>query len=626
MGFKMERDELFRAACCNLGEAFQNNPSVDVSYSDAATGARQIRLLGLSGSYVGMLTETQPNFFGAAKNFALGYIPGPWMESISVSKGASGVKNGFEGIAGLINVQYLEPSDDEGATISLYGDDDSRIEANADANIHLGQRLSTVVLGHYDERWGEHDGNGDGFIDNPSVRQFNLQNRWLYQGRNYIFHGGIGALSEDRTFGQRGHTSHSTESLWRGETRARRLEGYMKHALLFGDSHDSNIALMASLALHNQDATYGKRYFDVKERDLTASLIFETSLSRSHSLSAGASFERHFMDEDYLIDTSSEATVSRDGDYGSGGLYGQYTLNLSGRLVVMLGLRGDLTTHTEDEKALIMTPRMHLKWQISDHVQLRASAGKGYRLANAFLAENTSLLAMGREIEMTSLRRESAWNFGGTLGFDIPLGGRTLKVNAEYFCTTFQNQTVVDYDTDTSRLMVYDLDSELGGSDPSSYSHVIQLDATYEPLEGITATLAFRRNIVKTTYGGVLMDKALSPKYKGLLTISLKPGLGLWQVDGSLQLVGPARLPKSSVSDGTEYTKAYPQAALQVTRWFRHFSLYAGGENLTGYRQKTPVISADDPFSAEFDATQAWAPVHGRMLYAGIRVNLGGRR
>ena len=31
--------QLIRAACCNLGESFTANPSVDVSYSDAATGA-----------------------------------------------------------------------------------------------------------------------------------------------------------------------------------------------------------------------------------------------------------------------------------------------------------------------------------------------------------------------------------------------------------------------------------------------------------------------------------------------------------------------------------------------------------------------------------------------------------
>ena len=101
-------DELCRAACCNLGESFVTNPSVDVSYSDAATGAKQIKLLGLSGTYVQMLTENIPNYRGAASPYGLGYVPGPWMHSIQVSKGISSVKNGYEALTGQINVSDVK--------------------------------------------------------------------------------------------------------------------------------------------------------------------------------------------------------------------------------------------------------------------------------------------------------------------------------------------------------------------------------------------------------------------------------------------------------------------------------------------------------------------------------------
>ena len=99
-------DELCRAACCNLGESFVTNPSVDVNYSDAATGAKQIKLLGLSGTYVQMLTENIPNFRGASAPYGLGYVPGPWMSSIQVSKGTSSVKNGYEALTGQINIEF----------------------------------------------------------------------------------------------------------------------------------------------------------------------------------------------------------------------------------------------------------------------------------------------------------------------------------------------------------------------------------------------------------------------------------------------------------------------------------------------------------------------------------------
>ena len=113
------RDELFKAACCNLGESFVNNPSVDVNYSDATTGARQVKLLGLSGTYVQMLTENLPNFRGAALPYGLGYVPGSWMKSLQVSKGNSSVKNGYEAMTGQINVDYLKPKDEQGVSINI---------------------------------------------------------------------------------------------------------------------------------------------------------------------------------------------------------------------------------------------------------------------------------------------------------------------------------------------------------------------------------------------------------------------------------------------------------------------------------------------------------------------------
>ena len=181
-GVKIGREELFRAACCNLGESFTTNPSVDVSYSDAATGAKQIKLLGLSGTYVQMLAENLPDFRGLAVPYALDYVPGPWMQSIMVSKGASSVRNGYESITGQIDVEYLKPDDEEGVTLNLYGNTLSRLEANADANVHIDGHLSTELLAHYQDDYGHHVQNGDGFLDQPNLRQWNLQSGWKWRG------------------------------------------------------------------------------------------------------------------------------------------------------------------------------------------------------------------------------------------------------------------------------------------------------------------------------------------------------------------------------------------------------------------------------------------------------------
>ena len=197
--------ELLRAACCNLGESFTTNPSVDVNYADATTGAQQIKLLGLSGTYVQMLTENIPNYRGVASPYALSYIPGPWMQSIQVSKGASSVKNGYESITGQINVEFKKPQATPFADANLYYNTMGKLEANLGANLQLSQRWSTALLGHYEILNNAHDDNGNGFVDMPMIRQGSLLSRWAWMGDNYAFQASVKGLKEHREGGQISH-------------------------------------------------------------------------------------------------------------------------------------------------------------------------------------------------------------------------------------------------------------------------------------------------------------------------------------------------------------------------------------------------------------------------------------
>ena len=604
-GVVVNREELFKAACCNLGESFTTNPSVDVNYSDAATGAKQIKLLGLSGTYVQMLTENLPNFRGAAAPYALDYVPGPWMSGIQVSKGASSVKNGYESITGQIDVEYLKPDAEEGVTLNLYGNTMSRMDANADANIHLNSRLSTELLAHYQDDYGHHDVNDDGFLDQANVRQWNLQNRWHYRSSNYIFHGGISMMKEKREGGQTEHTSHPsplTSHLYKIGIETNRYEGYMKHAFILDPEHGTNIAVMTNLSMHQLDANYGHKHYDVNQKNAYAQLLFETNFTKQHSLSAGLS-----LNHDYLTRDENETTP---------GIYAQYTYNLNDKLVAMVGLRADHSSRY----GTFVTPRFHLKLTPNEIVSLRLSVGKGYRTVWA-LAENNYLLASGRTLVVDNLKQEQAWNTGLSSSFYIPLFGKTLKLNAEYYHTHFNEQAVIDYDSNPTEIRITNLDGK-------SYSNTLQIDASYPVVKGLELTAAWRWNDVKSTYGGELMEKPLTSRYKGLITASYKTPLGIWQFDATLQLNGGGRMPTPyTLADGTpswdSRFSAYEQVSAQITRWFRHFSVYIGGENLTGFRQKQPIINAADPWSSTFDPTLVWGPVHGAMFYAGIRINIG---
>ena len=610
--------ELSRAACCNLGESFVTNPSVDVSYSDAATGAKQIKLLGLSGTYVQMMTENIPNYRGAAAPYGLGYVPGPWMQSIQVSKGSSSVKNGYESITGQINVEFKKPQLPEADWVSanLFASSTGRYEANADATLKLSKRWSTSLLAHYENETMAHDANHDGFADIPRVEQYNLWNRWAYMGDHYVFQAGIKALSEWRNSGQVNHGGNPGQELYKIGIDTRRYEAFTKNAYIFNKEKNTNLALILQGTFHNQDAVYGHKLYDVDQTNVYASLLFETEFSKQHSLSTGLSFNYDGYDQRYRLTNDVELPRLKSFEKESvPGAYVQYTYNLEDKLILMGGIRGDYSSM----HGFFVTPRAHVKYNPNEFVNFRLSAGKGYR-TNHVLAENNYLLASSRKVRIAGdLDQEEAWNYGASISSYIPLFGKTLNLNAEYYYTDFLKQVVVDMDTDPHEIAFYNLNGR-------SYSHVFQVEANYPLFKGFTLTAAYSFTDAKTTYNGELKERPLTSRYKGLVTASYKTPLEIWQFDATLQLNGGGRMPSRYIlEDGTPSWSArygsFEQLSVQITRYFRHWSIYVGGENLTNFKQKNPIIDAANPWGENFDSTMIWGPVHGAKAYIGIRFN-----
>lgn len=600
--------QLIRAACCNLGESFTTNPSVDVSYSDAATGARQIKLLGLSGTYVQMLTENIPNLRGAALPYSLGYVPGPWMQSIQVSKGASSVKNGYESTTGQINIEFLKPQGTDGVRANVYQDSELKTEVNLDGSIHLNSRLSTATLLHFENRQMDHDGNGDGFMDMPKLRQYNLMHRWAYVSPRWISQLLLRGLHDERRGGQSAkHTTFSSASLYATAVETDRYEMQWKNGFTLNADHNTSIALMLHGSWHDADYGFGYTRYDVTQKNGYAQLMFETDIDDHHNISVGASLNHDNYDERFnplgtLPDAASRVTRET-----TPGIYAQYTYKLGDRLTVMPGVRWDHSSLY----GTFVTPRLHLKYSPSDVVTLRTSVGKGYRSPHA-LAENTALLASGRKVIVSpDLKQEEAWNMGLSIGLNLPVANHTLELNAEYYYTDFLNQMVINFDgaRGAHTLSFENLDGR-------SYSYTLQVDATYPLWDGMSATAAFRLNDVRCTYDGARQVKPLTSRYKGLLTLSYKTPLQLWQFDVTGQINGGGRL-----YDQSRYP-AYFQLQAQITREFRNISLYVGGENLTNYKIANPIQDAHHPWDAGFDATQVWGPVTGAMAYVGLRFKL----
>ena len=603
------KGQLIRAACCNLGESFTTNPSVDVSYSDAATGARQIKLLGLSGTYVQMLTENIPNLRGAALPYSLGYVPGPWMQSIQVSKGASSVKNGYESTTGQINIEFLKPQGVDGVHANVYLDSELKTEVNLDGSIHLNDRLSTATLLHFENRQMDHDGNSDGFMDMPKLRQYNLMHRWAYVSPVWISQLMLRGLRDERDGGQsRKHANPvSSEPLYSTSVKTNRYEMQWKNGFTINADHNTSVALMLHGSWHDADHIFGMTQYDVTQKNGYAQLMFETDFNDNHNLSVGASFNHDYYDERFNPLGASPNAESKVTKETTPGIYAQYTYKLGEKLTVMPGVRWDHSSHYGS----FVTPRLHIKYSPSSVITFRTSVGKGYRSPHT-LAENVTLLASGRDIIIDSdIKQEEAWNAGASIGMNIPISGKNLELNAEYYYTDFKHQIIMNFDGAKGEhtLSIENLDGK-------SYSHTLQVDATYPLLSGMSATAAFRLNDVKCTYDGVLRKKPLTSRYKGLLTLSYKTPLELWQFDVTGQLNGGGEL-----YDQSRYP-AYFQLQAQITRDFRNFSLYLGGENLTNYKIDNPILNSHHPWSAGFDATQVWGPITGAMAYIGVRFKL----
>ncbi|MDR0573151.1 MAG: TonB-dependent receptor [Tannerella sp.] len=613
---KITYEELSRAACCNLAESFETNPSVDVSYSDASTGARQIKLLGLSGTYVQMLTENYPNFRGASSLYGLDYIPGPWMESIQVSKGTSSVKNGYEALAGQINVEYKKPATADIFSANLFAGDAGRYEANSDASRHINDNLSTGLFVHYSSDEVQHDSNGDGFLNYPLKKQVNLMNRWQHRINNYVAQYGIRYLHEDRTGGQ-DTKHHDFTDPYRIRINTNRVEGFTKQAYIINPDKVESVALIVSGSYHEQQSMYDRTPYNIYQDNLYASLMYEKEFAPMHSLSTGLSLNYDGFDENLTLNRDRSVF---DRNEVVPGVYAQYTYNLHDKFIVLAGIRADRSSIYD----FFATPRIHLKYNPFDWFHVRASAGKGFRTANV-LAENNFLLASSRKITIADkLDQEEAWNTGVNFSFYIPIAGKDLTINTEWYYTNFDKQVVIDMDSDPHEVSFYNLNGK-------SYSNSFQVEATYPfPFfRGFTLTGAYRYTDAKTDYrnqdGTVRrLKKPLTSGYKGLITASYQTPLKKWQADLTGQFNGGGRMPVPDAANplwDTDFS-SYQVWNAQVTRYFRQWSVYIGSENLFDFMQEKPIIDAANPRGENFDGSMIWGPVHGRKIYIGLRFNI----
>ncbi|MDD2583985.1 MAG: TonB-dependent receptor plug domain-containing protein [Bacteroidales bacterium] len=604
---------LCKMACCSLAESFENSASVTVGYSDAITGAKQIRLLGLSGIYTQMLDENRPIMRGIASPFGLSYIPGQWLESIQIAKGPSSVINGLEAISGQINMEHRKPTTEQPLFVNLFLSSSLRKEANVASSIQLNNKWSTVVLGHFSNAPGDHDGNDDGFRDDPRTTQYNLSNRWLYMAENGAqLRFGFKALKDDRLAGQidfNEDAQRDTQS-WGSNIKNSGFNGYVKFGIPLTPSNSKNIAAVLDYAYHELDSYFGLKEYKANQNSLFANLIYQNELNENHKYSLGFNARADQIEEhlkDYF--RAEFYDFYPDRNEGAIGGYGEYTYTNGEKVSVVAGFRLDYN----NIYGWLPAPRINLKYAFDPRLIFRALGGRGFRSAY-IIPDNMGILSTGRRIESWGeLDIEDAWTYGANLTAYLPFGYEDASLSFDYFRSDFNKQVIVDQEYDLSKISVYNLDGR-------SFTNTYQIDFNLEPIERLTLLATFRYTDAKTTLKGQgLVEKPLTSRYKGVFNIQYATRMNIWTFDFTAQLNGPSRIPDFA---GGGNSPVYTMLFAQVTKKFRDLELYVGAENLTNYKQENPIIDAQNAYSENFNASIIWGPLMGTKVYAGLRYTL----
>ncbi len=612
--------ELLKAACCNLSESFETNASIDVSFTDAITGTRQIQMLGLAGPYVQMTREGIPDMRGLASVYGLSFIPGPWIESIQLNKGTGSVINGFDAVAGQINVELRKPEETERLYLNLFANTESRLEANLNlAHRFKNRKWSTALLLHAKDNSRKLDQNHDGFMDMPVGNTYTLLNRWQFFGDDGVeFQFGVKGTTLDNQGGEVDFRPEDalTTTAWGMNMEVQRLEGWGKIGKVFKNNPGRSVGLQLGGSTQSQDSYFGLNVYDARQQSFYSNLAYLGTIGHGHhEYRIGASYQYDRFRE-YLNDTTFRREESVPG------LYLEYTYRPSDRFTLVAGLRAD----DHNRYGTFVTPRLHLRYALAEHTVIRLSAGRGQRTAS-ILAENSGILASSRRLvfqgrdngDPYGFGPEIAWNAGINLTQKFRLDYREGAISFDFYRTDFSRQIILDLEQSPQKAVFYSLDGD-------SYSNSFQAQLDYEVVKRLDARLAYRWYDVKMTYQDQLLKKPLLASQRAFLNLAYE-SRSQWKFDYTVNWQGKKRIPSTASNPESyrlpDYSPDFFLMNAQVSKtWKERFEIYLGMENLTDYVQSNPVLASDQPFGPYFDSSLIWGPVFGRITYLGLRFKL----
>lgn len=617
-------EELLKAACCNLAESFETNPSIDVNFADAISGTKQIKMLGLTSPYILITTENVPSIRGASQAYGLSFIPGTWVESIQITKGAGSVINGYESIAGQINAELQKPLTDDKLFVNAYGSGNGRFELNTHLNTKLSERWSTGLYLHGNLRETEFDKNDDSFLDATLMQQVNVMNRWQYtdQKNGYIGFLNFRYLNDDKQTGQtffNPKTDRGTTNAWGSEIKTRRVDVSGKFGFVSPEIPWRTGGLQLAYSHHDQESYFGLNDYNIRHNSFYGSLLYNSIISDSrHKIKMGLSATYEGYRELVIAENFNREENSVGGFF-------EYNFDNMGNLNFTAGIRGDI----HNRLGVFLTPRFHLRYTPWSKSAFRVSAGRGKRSANIF-AENQNLFATSRSLNIMGsggkiydLDPEIAWNYGLSFMQGFNLFNRQADITLDFYRTDFVNQIVVDWEN-PSEINFYNLDGQ-------SFSNSFQAEFNYNAFEHFDLRMAYKHYDVETTYLSGRKQAPLTPNHRFFANAAYEthqsPKGGKWKFDLTFNYLGKQRFAATESFLNTiglsQFSPSVSTLNAQITKVFSsNFEVYVGGENITDVKQENPIVGNEDPFGPNFDTTYVYGPIFGSSYYAGLRFKL----
>ena len=608
----INRKVLKKAACCNLSESFETTAAVDVVLNDAITGTRKIQMLGLEGIYVQNLFEGVQFSRGLSNVLGFDQIPGPWIESIQLTKGAGVASGGYESMTGQINLLFIQPDDGEKLYADVFANNQSRYETNVIYTKPLNKKWSTAFYLNGHQQDATVDMNDDGFLDMPRKEGFKATNHWKYYGDQFRFQLVGSYVEESRSSGQNDfnfENDFGSQDRYGFGLDMRQYDLFFKLKLLAKERQDRNLKLTGVITGVDIESYFGNSEYFGDQFTARGNLVYNSrfSMYSDHNISAGAHFLYDEYDESWA--DSSFSRIER-----VPGVSVEYTYKRP-RYTLVAGLRNENHNIFGNQ----LSPRVHMKYDFRPLTNIRFTGGRGFRTPNVY-ADQLGLLATSRQVRIIETpEAEISWNTGLSFLHKFTLLSREAVFNTDYYYTEFENQLVVDRDASARQLLFYNLDG-------ISRSHSFQTDFQFIPLKGVGVKLSYKYQLVETDYVSGMLEKPLIPNHRALFNIGYTSGNRKWFVDFTTNFYGTSRLPDTSENPEnirlSERSESFFLFHSQITREFKHFEVYLGSENLGNFIQSNAIVDPENPFGDFFDASMIYGPVNGRILYAGVRLNL----